>query len=116
MASDLSSSEQHATPPSWPHLDSILHDHLGWLHHSLGCGSLTAVEAAVQFSNIVGDLLMEFGLTNLLNLLKFVHQDLEVSKTAVKGLLDSASQKCITASQRIFMARDCCDWFIASPG
>jgi len=45
-----------------PHLDSILRDCLGWLHHSLGCDSLVAVETAVQFSNIVGDLLMEFGL------------------------------------------------------
>jgi len=50
---------------------------------------LPAVEAAVQFSNIVSDLLMEFGLTNLLNLLQFLHQDLKVSKTSVRRILDS---------------------------
>jgi len=62
MVSDLSPSEQHATPPSWSHLDNILRDRLGWLHHSLGCDSLPAAEAAVQFSNVVSDLLMEFRL------------------------------------------------------
>ena len=62
MATDLSSFEQHATPPSWSHLDQILHDRLGWLHHLLSCGMLSAVEAAVQFSNIMADLLLEYGL------------------------------------------------------
>ena len=56
-----------------------------------------------------------FCVSNLLNLLRFVHEDLKVSKAAVRELLDSASQKCITASQRIFMARDCSEWFPASP-
>ena len=51
----------------------------------------------------------------LTNLLQFLHQDLQVSKASVRKILDSASQKCITASQRIFMARDCCEWFPASP-
>ena len=53
-----------------------------------------------------------FCVTNLLNFLQFVHQDLQVSKAAVRKILDSALQKCVTASQRIFMARDCC----AHPG
>ena len=52
---------------------------------------------------------------NLWNLLHFVHQDILVSKAALRKVLDSALQKCITASQRIFMARDCCEWFPASP-
>ena len=38
-----------------------------------------------------------------------------MSKAALREVLDSSSQKCITASQRIFMARDCREWFPASP-
>jgi len=57
-----------------------------------------------------------FCVKNLLNLLQYVHQDLQVSKAAAWKILDSSSRKCITASQRIFMARDCCEWFPASPG
>ena len=38
-----------------------------------------------------------------------------VSKAALRKILDSALQKCIIASQRIFMARDCREWFPASP-
>ena len=52
---------------------------------------------------------------NLWNLLHFVHQDILVSKAALRKILDSALQKCIIASQRIFMARDCREWFPASP-
>ena len=62
MADTIFLSEQHAMLPSWTQLDSILRDRLGWLHHSLSCDSLPAVEAAAQFSNIVSDLLMEHGL------------------------------------------------------
>ena len=64
MATDFSSSEQQATPPSWSHMDRILRGRLGWLHHSLGQDLLPAVEAAEQFSYIVGDLLAEYGLVH----------------------------------------------------
>jgi len=53
-----------------------------------------------------------FCVTNLLNLLQFCFASV---KAAVRKILDFASQKCIMASQRIFMARYCCEWFPASP-
>ena len=64
MAAVLSSPEQYATSPSWPQLDMILRDRLCWLHHSLSCDLLPAAEAAAQFSNIVFDLLMEYGVVH----------------------------------------------------
>ena len=93
MALDSSSSEQYATPPSWPHLDRILRDRLGWLHHSLSCDSLSAVEAAVQFSSIVGDLLMEFGLIKSSNCSGHHHP--RRIETSVKNLsiMKNASRK-----------------------
>ena len=52
---------------------------------------------------------------NLRNLLHFVHQDVLVSKTAVRKLLDLVAQKCITGSQRIFLARDSSEWHLSNP-
>ena len=51
-----------------------------------------------------------FCIKNLWNLLHFIHQDISVSRETIRQLLDDASRKCIAASQRIFMARDCCEW------
>ena len=42
---------------------------------------------------------------NLLNLLKFVHPDIDSPKSAVKNWLDDAAFASISASQRIFLAR-----------
>ena len=44
---------------------------------------------------------------NLLNLLKFVHPDIDSPKSAVKNWLDDAAFASISASQRIFLARNC---------
>ena len=64
IATNLSPCEQYATSPGWPQLAKILRDRLEWLHHSLSCNLLPAAEAAVQFSNILADLLVEYGLIN----------------------------------------------------
>ena len=63
MAAEFSRHGQHATSLCWSQLDEILRDRLAWLHHSLGSDGLPPTEAAEQFSNIVGDLLLEYGLT-----------------------------------------------------
>ena len=38
------------------------------------------------------------------NLLHFIHQDTPVSKSVLQQTLDDASQLCVTALQRIFLA------------
>ena len=63
MAAEFSRHWQHATSLCWSQLDGILRDRLAWLHHSLGSDGLLPTEAVEQFSNIVGDLLLEYGLT-----------------------------------------------------
>ena len=63
MADNLSRHEQYATPLCWSELDENLRTRLAWLHHSLGRDVLPPVEVAEQFSNILGDLLLEYGLT-----------------------------------------------------
>ena len=57
------SSQQYANSPCWTLLNETLRERLGWLHFSSGCDDLAPAEAAEQFSNIVGDLLMEYGIT-----------------------------------------------------
>ena len=49
---------------------------------------------------------------NLCNLLKFVQTDLIVSKSAIRNWLDAAAFASISASQRIFLARNCKEWHI----
>ena len=49
---------------------------------------------------------------NLLNLLKSVHPDIDSPKSAVKNWLDDAAFASISASQRIFLARNCKEWYI----
>ena len=63
MVTNFSRHGQDATSPYWSQLDGILRNRLAWLYHSLGCDVLLPTEAAEQFSNIVGDLLLEYGLT-----------------------------------------------------
>jgi len=63
MVAELSRHGQHATLLCWSQLDQILSDRLARLHHSLGNDVLPPAEAAQQFSNIVGDLLLEYGLS-----------------------------------------------------
>ena len=63
MATNFSCHWQDATSPCWSQLDGILRNRLAWLHHSLGCDVLLPTEAVEQFSNIVGDLLLEYRLT-----------------------------------------------------
>jgi len=59
MASESTFSQRHVTSPCW----TLLNDtRLGWLHHSLGSDDLPPAEAAEQFSCVVGDLIMEYGI------------------------------------------------------
>ena len=55
MVTNLPSLKQYTMPPDWPHLDTILCDHLGWLHHSLSCDLKSAIEVPVQLSSIISD-------------------------------------------------------------
>ena len=52
----------------------------------------------------------QYSVTNIYNTLRFVYQDLSITKSSVRQLLDDASKVCVAASQRIFMARDCREW------
>ena len=48
--------------------------------------------------------------TNLLNLLTFVHPVVKPSRSAIKKLLDTAASVSMLASRRIFLAKDCREW------
>ena len=50
-------------------------------------------------------------LRNRLAWLHFIDKDINVTKSLVRRMLDDASNVCMTASQRIFMAKDCREWF-----
>ena len=52
----------------------------------------------------------QYSVTNTYNALRFVDQDLSITKSSVRQLLDDASKVCIAESQRIFMVRDCREW------
>ena len=65
MAYSVPPEEQYATTPCWPRSDEILRDRLAWLHHSLGCNQLALDEAADQFSHIVSDLLLKYGIIKM---------------------------------------------------
>ena len=43
-------------------------------------------------------------------LLHFIDKDINITRSLVRRMLDDASKVCMTASQRIFMARDCREW------
>ena len=51
---------------------------------------------------------------NLLNLWHFIHPDLPLPKATVQQMLDTAAKKCISASQRIFMAWKCSECMVIS--
>ena len=42
--------------------------------------------------------------------LHFIDKDINITRSLVRRMLDDASKVCMTASQRIFMARDCREW------
>ena len=48
--------------------------------------------------------------TNLLNLLTFVHPVVKPSRSAIKKLLDAAASASMLASRRIFLVKDCREW------
>ena len=48
--------------------------------------------------------------TNLLNLLTFVHPVVKPSRSAIKKLLDTAASASMLASRRIFLVKDCREW------
>lgn len=52
-----------------------------------------------------------FSVKNILNLLDFIQPDLLLARVAVQKMLDMAAKRCISASQRIFMAKKCSEWF-----
>ena len=52
----------------------------------------------------------QYSVTNTYNALRFVDQDLSITKSSVRQLLDDISKVCVAASQRIVMARDCREW------
>ena len=52
-----------------------------------------------------------FSVKNILNLLCFIHSDLSFPRSTVQQMLDTAAKKCISVSQKIFMARKCSEWF-----
>ena len=47
---------------------------------------------------------------DMLKLLAFVNPDFETSRSAIKAWLDSAAAASISASQRIFLSRNCKKW------
>ena len=47
---------------------------------------------------------------DMLKLLAFVNPDFETSRSAIKAWLDSAAAASISASQRIFLSRNCKEW------
>jgi len=47
---------------------------------------------------------------NMISLLNFVLPDTKVSKPVIKDWQDAAAFASISASQRIFLARNCKDW------
>ena len=47
---------------------------------------------------------------NFLNLLNFVHDDLMIPRGVIRDWLDAAAFASISASQRIFLARNCREW------
>ena len=47
---------------------------------------------------------------NLSSLLNFVQADIRISKHIIKEWLDAAASASISASQRIFLARNCTEW------
>jgi len=47
----------------------------------------------------------QFSATNIYNVLLFIDKSIPITKSLVRQMLDDASRVCITASQRIFMAR-----------
>ena len=52
----------------------------------------------------------QFSVTNTYNVLHFIDKDINITRSLVRRMLDDASKVCMTASQRIFMARDCREW------
>jgi len=48
---------------------------------------------------------------HLLSLLNFFHPDIMVPKSAIRNWLDAAAPASISTSQRIFLARNCKEWF-----
>ena len=52
----------------------------------------------------------QFSVTNTYNVLHFIDKDINITRSLVRWMLDDASKVCMTASQRIFMARDCREW------
>ena len=52
----------------------------------------------------------QFSVTNTYNVLHFIDKDINITRSLVRRMLDDASKVCMTASQRIFMARDCQEW------
>ena len=96
MASPPRPQQQYAKPPPcWPHLDDILRNRLAWLHHSIGRDALSPTEGAREFSHIVSDLLLEYEVITL---------------PTCNGRHRPRKME-MTASQRIFMAKDCREWF-----
>ena len=47
---------------------------------------------------------------NLVNLFRFILPELNTSKSGIRSWLDEAASASISASQRIFMARQCKEW------
>ena len=52
----------------------------------------------------------QFSVTNTYNVLHFIDKDINITRSLVRRMLDDALKVCMTASQRIFMARDCREW------
>ena len=47
---------------------------------------------------------------NLSNLLDFVQSDFRISRSAIRDWLGAAASASISASQRIFLSRNCKEW------
>ena len=47
---------------------------------------------------------------NLVNLFRFILPELNTSKSGIRSWLDEAASASISASQRIFMVRQCKEW------
>ena len=56
----------------------------------------------------------QFSVTNIYNVLRFIDKNFPITKSSVRQMLDDASRVCITASQRIFMVRDCREWLCST--